>query len=100
LATDSILAIVFGILFAFSLIATGYLFFSHRRGKSPKDTETVVPFQNIEYDYLGSPATSQQGLQQPSPHTSMQLSNFATRVADGKAINELTNVNVSHRNGL
>lgn len=86
LATGSILAIVFGILLAFSLIATGYLFFSRRRAKPAKNIETATPFQNVEYDFLG-----------PTPHTSMQSSNSGPRAADTKAINsEVINSNVSH----
>ena len=94
LATGSILAIVFGIFLAFSLVATGYLFFSHRRRRPAKNPETVTPFQNVEYDYLGP---TSQGLLQPTPHTSMQSSSFGSRTADTKTINsEVTNVNVSH----
>jgi hypothetical protein len=96
LATGSILAIIFGILLAFSLIATGYLFFSRQRGRPAKNTETVTPFQNVEYDYLPVGLTPQ-GLLQPTPHTSMQSSNFGLRAADTKTINsEAINVNVSH----
>jgi hypothetical protein len=95
LGTGSILAIVFGILLAFSLIAIGYLFFSHRRGKPPRNTDAVTPFQNVEYEYLGPPTTSQ-GLQQPTPHTSTLPFNFSTRAANSKTVNEVTNVNVSH----
>ena len=98
MGAGSILAIVFGILLAFSLIANGYLFFRRRRGsKPPRMTESVTPFQNVEYDYLGPPTTSQ-GLQQPTAQTSMQSmqsSNFATRATDSKTSN-VTNVNVSH----
>ena len=98
LATGSVLAIVFGVLLAFSLIAIGYLLFSHRRSKPPKikESETVVPFQNVEYDYLG-PTTTSQGLLQRTPHTSMQSSNLGMRVADTKTINsEVVTVNVGH----
>jgi len=91
LGTGSILAIVFGILLAFSLIAIGYLFFSHRRGKPPRNTDSVTPFQNVEYEYLGPPTTSQG--QQPTPHTSTLPSNFSTRAANSKTVNEVTNVN-------
>jgi hypothetical protein len=86
LATGSILAIIFGILLAFSLIATGYLFFSRRRARPAKNIEKATPFQNVEYDYLG-----------PTPHTSMQSSSFGPRAADTKTINsEVINSNVSH----
>lgn len=94
LGAGSILAIVFGILLAFSLMANGYLFFRRRRGEPPRMTDSVTPFQNVEYDYLGPPTTSQ-GLQQPTAQTSMQSSNFATRATDSKTSN-VTNVNVSH----
>jgi hypothetical protein len=90
--TGNILAMVFGILLAFSLIATGYLFFSRRRGRPSKRTETVAPFQNVEYNYLQPPKS--QGLQEPTPHTSMQSSNFAMPAS--KTSNEVSYLNVSH----
>ena len=93
LGTGDILAIVFGILLAFSLIATGYLFISRLRGRPPKRPETVAPFQNVEYDYLGPPIISQ-GLQEPTPHTSMQSSNFTMPAS--KTSNEVAYLNVSH----
>ena len=86
LATGSILAITFGILLVFSLIATGYLFFSHRRSRSPKQSKSVTPFQDVGYNPL---EPTPQGLLQPTP---MQSSNFRSQ-----AINpEVISVNVSH----
>lgn len=89
----SILAIIFGIFSAFSLFAIGYLFFSHRRGRPAKNTETVTPFLDVEYDDLGP---TPQELLQPTP---MQSSNFRAR-ASKTITREVTNVNVSHPFGL
>lgn len=87
MATGSILAITFGILLAFSLIASGYLFFSHRRGRLPKNTESATPFQNVKYDRLGQ---TKEGLLQPTPHVSIQSSNF------GPQASEVIGMNVGH----
>ena len=95
MATGSIFAIVFGILLALSLIAIGYLFFSHRRDRPSKNmkSETAIPFQNVEYEYLGP--TSQAFLD-PTPQTLMQSSDLAVRTADTKINSEVVGVNVSH----
>jgi hypothetical protein len=96
LATGSILAIIFGIFLAFSLIATGYLFFNHRRRGPAKTAEAVTPFQDVEYESLGGP-TPQVVHLQPNSHSSMQSSNFGSRAADTKPINsEVSNLNVSN----
>lgn len=83
-AAGSILAIIFGILLAFSLIATGYLFFSHRRGMSAKGSETTIPFSQVKYHPVGAPS------RRPKPGS------FASMQSEYRAVD--TNPEVSDAN--